>query len=466
MFGAPDITKTYDTKATSYDRLTSQGYVPVGTVVNKGDIIIGKYAPLPEGVDKQFQFQDMSLKWQHDESAIVTNVIVGAFEDGRKFIKIGFRKLRGVSLGDKFCNYGTDEVLTDKGWISFENLDITDCKIASMRDGNLEYIKASEKFVYDHKGPMYHLKTQQLHIGCTPNHKLYVKKRDSNIYEFIEAHDVFGKRVSFMKDVNNTYTDYQNIAIGGKTYPMKPLMALLGLFISDGNTVKDKRIQLAFGKLRKKNYITNAVQGSIFAQLMNVCTNKTYFRMKDDMDLFAMFQELDVGAPNKYLPNWIWSLGMQNCRDLLDALIQGDGSINSSNAEAYYTSSNKLAKDVQRLALHAGYSACIKLVQPAGSISTIEGRTVTSQYDGYSVRIVKAKNRPTINHGHVNEQNAQTEEWKNYEGKVYCIEVPDTHLFYYKRGLYDPPCWISNSARSGLKFLAAVDLINRLVYVL
>lgn len=102
VFGIPDITKTLDTKATSYDRLTPQGYVPVGTVVNKGDIIIGKYAPLPEGFDKQYQFQDMSVKWSHSETGLVTNVIVGAFEDGKKFIKLGFRKLRAVELGDKF----------------------------------------------------------------------------------------------------------------------------------------------------------------------------------------------------------------------------------------------------------------------------------------------------------------------------------------------------------------------------
>ena len=102
VFGIPDITKTLDTKATSYDRLTPQGYVPVGTVVNKGDIIISKYAPLPEGFDKQYQFQDMSMKWGYEESAVVTCVVIGAFEDGKKFTKIGFRKLRHVQLGDKF----------------------------------------------------------------------------------------------------------------------------------------------------------------------------------------------------------------------------------------------------------------------------------------------------------------------------------------------------------------------------
>lgn len=460
VFGIPDITKTLDTKATSYDRLTPQGYVPVGTVVNKGDIIIGKYAPLPEGFDKQYQFQDMSVKWQHEESAIVTRVVPGAFEDGRKFIKIGFRKLRGVQLGDKFCRLPTAEVLTNKGWISFKDIDINACKVATMRDGNLEYVQASNKYEFDHNGQMYHLKTQQLHTYCTLNHNLYVKKRNSKLYDFSEAKDVYGKCVSFMKDVNNNYSDLQSMTIGNKVYPLKPLLALLGLFINDGNTVKDNRIILSFDKLHKKQYITDKIQGSIFEQLMNICENKTYFRMKDDEELLKMFQSLDVGASNKYLPEWIWSIGQQNCRNLLDALINGDGSVNNTESEAYYTSSHRLANDVQRLALHGGYSACIKLVHPKGSVSIIEGKTVISQYDGYAVRIVKSKNKPTINHGHIN---GQLEEIVNYNGKVYCIEVPDTHLFYCRESFYDPPMWDGNSARSGQKGVVGLTLCQSMM---
>ena len=67
---------------------------------------------------------------------------------------------------------------------------------------------------------MYHLDSQQLSIGCTPNHKLYVKKRDSKVFEFIEARDVFGKRMTFKKDVNNIYPNYHEFNTGHQVYPM------------------------------------------------------------------------------------------------------------------------------------------------------------------------------------------------------------------------------------------------------
>ena len=38
-----------------------------------------------------------------------------------------------------------------------------------------------------------------------------------------------------------------------------------------------------------------------------------------------------------------------------------------------------------------------------------------------------------------------------YTGKVGCIEVTETHLFYYKDSEYAPPVWTGNSSRHGQK---------------
>jgi hypothetical protein len=65
------------------------------------------------------------------------------------------------------------------------------------------------------------------------------------------------------------------------------------------------------------------------------------------------------------------------------------------------------------------------------------------------LRIVKSKNNPQVNHGHVHEQNIQIEEYINYTGKVGCLEIPETHLFYYKEEEFSPPVWTGNSNRHG-----------------
>ena len=136
----------------------------------------------------------------------------------------------------------------------------------------------------------------------------------------------------------------------------------------------------------------------------------------------------------------------------MNALLQGDGSYNKNGSAGYYTSSKQLADDVQRLALHCGWSGTIKLYngREAGSTSIMrDGRIITANYDALAVRIVKKKNNPQVNHGHVHQQHRQTEKYIKFTGKVGCIEVPDSHLFFYKEEKHAPPCWTGNSSRHG-----------------
>lgn len=104
QFRIPDVTITADTKAASYSKLNENGYVPKGTIVVKNDVIIGMISPMPDNLSSEYKFQDVSLRWPHEEQAIVHNVITGTNEDGKTFIKIAFRKFRSPSIGDKFSS--------------------------------------------------------------------------------------------------------------------------------------------------------------------------------------------------------------------------------------------------------------------------------------------------------------------------------------------------------------------------
>lgn len=44
----------------------------------------------------------------------------------------------------------------------------------------------------------------------------------------------------------------------------------------------------------------------------------------------------------------------------------------------------------------------------------------------------------------------------DYVGQVMCIEVPNTHLFYYRENNLSPPMWTGNSSRSGQKGICAL----------
>ncbi|ADO67257.1 putative DNA-directed RNA polymerase subunit Rpb2 precursor [Cafeteria roenbergensis virus] len=53
------------------------------------------------------------------------------------------------------------------------------------------------------------------------------------------------------------------------------------------------------------------------------------------------------------------------------------------------------------------------------------------------------------------------EQIHNYKGKVYCIEVPDSHIYYMKTSSITPPVWIGNSTKHGQKGTVGITLPQR-----
>jgi hypothetical protein len=157
-------------------------------------------------------------------------------------------------------------------------------------------------------------------------------------------------------------------------------------------------------------------------------------------------KQFSVGAPNKFLPDWVWNLSSRQARILLEGMILGDGSYKGSSV-VYYTSSIKLADNVMQLALHCGWSSNKWLHLKAGNKTVIDGRDVTSNYDMWRLAIIKSKNNPTVNHSHVKTQNGQIEKIvKNYNKPVFCLEVPGG-IFYVRRN--GKAVWTGNSRARG-----------------
>ena len=111
-------------------------------------------------------------------------------------------------------------------------------------------------------------------------------------------------------------------------------------------------------KERKVEYLTSALNE------LNIQFNYSHNRVIVGnlyADFVQFFKELSVGAPNKYLPSFVWDLSDDKCQLLIESLVQGDGSITNSNTCLFHTSSVRLAEDIQRLCLHAGWSANMKV---------------------------------------------------------------------------------------------------------
>lgn len=115
---------------------------------------------------------------------------------------------------------------------------------------------------------------------------------------------------------------------------------------------------------------------------------------------------------NDELPPWVWELSTNQCRSLLENIIS--------------RTHTHLSNDIMRLSLHTGLSADI--VSDKIYINADDGKPFINGYD-------KCK---------------QTEFMENYEGEVFCLQVP-SEVFYVRRN--GKGVWTGNSRSRGPRTL-------------
>lgn len=440
-------------KAMNYSKLGPDGIVKKGVPVYKGDIIVGKTLTKVQK-DEQEEKMDFSLAIASGEEGMVDEIWSGPGEDGYLMVKVKIRQMRVPEVGDKCaCTDELTSVLTGDGWKSIKDVTKKD-KVATFQNGEIVYDYPLNTFEYDYTGKMYKLVSQQLDMFVTPNHKLFIKKRDRKTFGLVRADETFGKRVSHKKNGEWTKTDQGVFTLqqidDGEYYPeasysVKDWCYLLGIWYAEGwasGKAEYGAVTISANKPRVYSKLTEVLQKMNIAYSYHESSKKLSIYNKQ---LYKHFKPLSVGAPHKTLPSYVWNFSKEECQNLLHGMLLGDGSKSSGSI---WTSSIKLAEDVQRLALHCGCSANVNLPEgrKAGGQTTMkDGRIITTNFDNYKVTIVTTKNEPTVNHGHIHQQHAQTEEWVDFNDKVYCIEVPG-NVFYAKRN--GKPYWTGNSRSS------------------
>lgn len=116
-------------------------------------------------------------------------------------------------VGDKVHCLSTDhEVLTLDGWKFNHQLTKND-KIATLVDNKLIYQNPTKILNYsNYQGDMYHVKSDDVDLLVTPNHRMWVSKQDKNTgewlkYDFELAENLIGQTIKYKKmedTFNNT----------------------------------------------------------------------------------------------------------------------------------------------------------------------------------------------------------------------------------------------------------------------
>jgi hypothetical protein len=393
----------------NYEKLDSKGFIPKNTLVENRDVIIAKITPIKENRNdptKVIKYEDQSKVFRTTEETYIDKNITGRNGEGYNFAKVRTRTLRPPVIGDKFaCAKPTQQVLTDHGWIPFIDINPRKHKVATINQrGHLHYEHPIQRFEYDFQGDLFSLMTSDAEIVCTPNHKLYAEVNHSGGFEQIEAQNTTSRNLRFQRVLPNAYPEIKHIDEDG-FYDIDLMMERTALIMNI-------------------EYATEVWFGGKKAAYNNLMLTMMEAGMKTHFDQF---------------PEYVWSMSQRQCRNFMRYILA-----NQTNMMTY---SKTYADEISRLAVHCSYSAkittSVETLQVAVSSTTPISKS-TVQRTVYLVDIVTEAMTPQIS------IDKPVASWEYYHGKVYCIEMPSTNLYYFREH-DEAPSMLSGNSRSAQK---------------
>lgn len=378
-----------------------------------------------------------------------------------------YQRLKHMVEDKVHCVRADHQVLTGRGWVPIAEVKLTDTVATLSATGTIEYQHPTAIHHYpDFEGEMYEIENSNLSLNVTANHRMYVsrifsRKKLWKPYALEEATKINGALVKYKKNGTWSQPDYQfvlpemtdgkNKIRPAKTVDMNAWLTFFGIWMAEGccvipsnPNVKTNRVCVAVHKQRVKDALYPAL--TTLGYNYNVYDNNLVIH---DYQLYHVMKPYSVGAINKSLPDWVWSLSSAQCQLLLNSMVLGDGSYKKTNPNqyVYYTGSDKLADDFMRLALHCGWCSNKHEHIPVGTQTTKkDGSIIKVNCTVWRLSVIKDKCEPCVNHGHTHTQSVQKERLYTAKVPVYCISVPN-ETFYVRRN--GKPVWTGNSRNSG-----------------
>jgi DNA-directed RNA polymerase II subunit RPB2 len=102
IFIKPDRSQVTGMRHGSYDKLNEKGYAPEETVVENGDIIIGKVSPIQPIGNSNKVFKDSSKYYKSHVPGVIDRVWTNIYNnEGYEMRKVRIRSERVPMIGDK-----------------------------------------------------------------------------------------------------------------------------------------------------------------------------------------------------------------------------------------------------------------------------------------------------------------------------------------------------------------------------
>jgi len=392
------------------------------------------------------------------------------------------------------CYDEDTEILTRDGWKKFGDLK-PDEEVATLsKDGYLQWQEPNRIYRHRYTGKMFHFKGKTHDILVTPNHRmLYLTPKGSQ--KVISAEELFAKtyphfqvgcewegtdKDSFELPITEMleekerrkklYSEAKNLAAQGaetreiyKTLnlprgtvygwlqegkkpdeeprygkrmdgiPIDLWLKFLGWYLSEGCIDRQRSIKIS--QVTNKEY-RDEIQEILGDMSLNVTRDPNSLIVYSGQ--LAKYLEQFGSHKEKYIPSWVKELPPYRLRVLLESLLKGDGCLRKSGY-VFYTTSKRLADDVQEVAIKCGLRALISTDSRKPNVT-------------YRVNIKERKDTW---------EKKGKKETINYDGYVYCVSVPNSIILVRRNG---KAVWCGNSQHAQQPSKMALDEFERANY--
>lgn len=342
------------------------------------------------------------------------------------------------------CHSEDTEVLTQDGWVKWPEYDwSTPLATMNCNSGSLEYQPCLQQHIYKHDGPIYYANHPSLDFALTGNHRMYVyprKARHRPGYKVLQRTTVEGLPKFCELPASTTGwlgIELEKVGVGDKWhFSGDDFISLVALVISDGNVFRnsDKNVVsfCCFRDDRMDMVKSLAARLSIKEQESRPGVWNIYDKELVTWFLQNCFEDGEHTAPYKFVPSVVKCASQRQIALFLNYF--GDQSIYNGTIRRFYTSSRKMAGDIQEILLKIGKRSSIT-ESPARTHKRIisNGKAFIGKHPEF---IINENSRGVV----LGKEDLVKE---YYKGNVYCATVPNGTLITKRNGklLISSNCW-------------------------
>jgi hypothetical protein len=379
-----------------------------------------------------------------------------------------YQELVNTNSAVSECFSPDTKILTKDGWKLIKNIS-NDEEILTLNriTQKTEYQKITKKINDDYIGLLYHIKSLNIDIKVTPNHRFIIEDSKNELIE-VTADELFSStennifwngKYKLLKRFNYEYDSTLNFCFDECNIKSEDFYSFMGIYLAEGCVITDRYlIQITQKKESVIRKIEELLNNTKLNYIKHTRKNSTVdFHIKN-RELFIYLSKLGKSY-QKYIPTELKDNSPQLLKILFDWYMLGDGrNVRTRNKktkeftgkykQSVFTVSKKLIYDLQEILLKSGGSGNITIDTKRKDRKIIDKLLVDGDIINKE-RIIKRINSSALFSLNVSKTNNIYLDKRtikinkiNYSGKIVCVKVPNETIFIMRNG---KALWTLNS---------------------